>query len=98
MTGAAGFTVGVAEVVRRVGSTAGSISTSPIVSEIHFAACGSRAKKDLRRRLGQHRLGIMAIPRFELTPSLKPEHHGIVRLPVFRDGRVECGKRCKLAS
>src|SRR5258706_7352559 len=34
----------------------------------------------------------MAVSRFELAAPLKPEHDGIVRLPVLGDGRVELGQ------
>src|SRR5438876_1218796 len=31
----------------------------------------------------------MTVPRFQLAPALESEHNGIVRFPVFGDGRVE---------
>ena len=34
----------------------------------------ARAKKDLRRRLREHRLGVVAVAGFELTASLEAEH------------------------
>jgi hypothetical protein len=47
------------------------------------------AEKDLGRRLRKHRLGIVAVPGFELAPALEPQHDRIVRLPVFRDSGVQ---------
>ena len=47
------------------------------------------AEKDLRRGLRQHRLGVVAVARFELAPSLEAEHDRIVRLPVLGHGGVE---------
>lgn len=46
-------------------------------------------EEDLRRRLRQHRLGVVAVPRLELAPSLEPQDNRIVRLPVLGHGRVE---------
>ena len=47
------------------------------------------AEKDLGRGLREHRLGIVAVTRFELAPALESEHDRIVRLPVFGDGSVQ---------
>ena len=63
---------------------------SPMAWAIHLAARGSLVrKKDLRRGLRQHGLGVVAVSGFQLTAALEAEHDGVVGLAVLRDGGVQ---------
>ena len=67
-----------------------SISTSPMVSEIHFAACGSLVRRKILVA-GCESIASASWP-YRVSSWLRPwnaEHDRIVRLPVFRDGGVE---------
>ena len=58
---------------------------SPMASAIQFAG----PQKDLRGRLRQHGLGVVAVAGFELAAALEAEDERIVRLAVFGDGGVQ---------